>query len=249
MQNIMAKEFIKNNQNTNYLDRKLIKELPIVQTPEVKPKDKDLHCFSEINRYYKINDLFSNLRYYIENDKKNDLNYVKEFMMKQGIYDDLYYTQDRIKSFLKFLFSKDFNINYSNSIQQIIKDATRDMSPYKKLIKENGDLKYYNIKNENVNVNKDNYDIFHLNNVQTKIGNNIDKKITSEFNDPKVLIENLESELSVLKRPKQIYPIKNKNVVDLGSSALQRNETVSFMKKKNKLLEFIILQKYKSNIT
>jgi hypothetical protein len=246
MQNIMAKEFFKNNRKTNYLDRK-INDFPIVaQTPEAQPKDRDFYCISELNRYYKIHELFSNLRHHIESDNKNDCNYVKEFMRRQGIYDEKYYTNDRISHFLKFLFSKDFNINYSNPIQQIIKDATRDMSPYQKYIK-NGVGK---VKLDKC-VEKDQYDFFHLNNVQTKIGNSVDRRIVSEFSDPRILIENLESDLCSLRAPKEQYLLKIKNkhiIVDMRSSVLQKNEKLTFMKKKNKLLEYIILQKCKNNL-
>jgi hypothetical protein len=118
------KQFMKRNPMTYYMDKKVIEDIPHVY-PIVWIHQNDYENISEKNRYEKITQMFLKLRYYIENDEDNEKNYLKEFMMKNGIYEEKFYTIDKLNNFMNFLKSDSISqMNPHKTIQEVIIDAT-----------------------------------------------------------------------------------------------------------------------------
>jgi len=118
------KQFMKRNPMTYYMDKRVIEDIPHVY-PIVWIHQNDYGNISEKNRYEKITQMFLKLRYYIENDENNEKNYLKEFMMKHGIYEEKFYTIDKLNNFMNFLKSDSISrMNPHKTIKEIIIDAT-----------------------------------------------------------------------------------------------------------------------------
>ena len=241
--------FYKSHHITHLLEQKMIGEIPIVfPVPSYKIIDFGKNE-SEKNRIIKIKNDFTKLKFFIENDNQKAYFYIKEFFAKQGIFEEKYYTDERINNFINFLFDQDrIIIDPSHSIQQIIKDATRSLEPIDfKIIRNN----IKKVKSSEKITEDYILKQYQVNNIQTKINSKLDKKFKAELDNPKILIGNLESELQIITRDHSYD--KNKHVkkkynyeLDVGYNYSSKKEDFEIAKKKHKLLEFTLLQRSKN---
>jgi hypothetical protein len=106
---------------THYLEKRGRNEVPFV-FPITWIHQNDYVNNSEKNRYEKMTELFLKLKFYIERDEGNEKQYIKEFMIKNGIYNGDLFTIDKLTNFMNFLNSK-MVIDPSKSLKEIITKA------------------------------------------------------------------------------------------------------------------------------
>lgn len=298
------RNFFKSNAMTHYMEKKG-DEVPYV-FPIAWIHQNNYNNYSEKNRYEKITELFLKLRYFIERNEENEKEYIKEFMMKHGIYDSEYYGIDRLDNFMNFLNSK-LKINPAKTIKQIIIDATNFkgeiLDEGKQMNKTHMSYKAKKImqysmdsirKSPNRRRKKQEDDPHNINYYSSKPQPILQgKKFNLDLNNPKSIIEGLEEEFLHLKsgfggmsmklnesalsnnnvpisynfkgashctlnsngethtdnrytaQPKDKF---NKTVTSksLRLPKLSAEFDIDQIKKKNKLLEYIVLQRSKS---
>jgi hypothetical protein len=140
-------------------------EIPII-FPYSKISDKEYINFSEKNRYDKLSRQFVKLRQYIVNDELNEKYYIKEFLTKNGIYEEEYYAIDKLTNFSNFLFAEGLQIDTSKTIREIIINGCEYdpetyfvripkksfKKPFRKLVKNESIEEDIAIKRKNENV-------------------------------------------------------------------------------------------------
>ena len=109
------------NQVTCYLNRKLISDLPIT-FPLFLSYNNNYKTFSEKNRVEKILNKFVCLKTHIVKDYKNKEKILREFMLKNGITDQNYYSLENLQNFNNYL-RKPFQFDSKKTITDIITDA------------------------------------------------------------------------------------------------------------------------------
>lgn len=218
------RNFLKSNAITHYMEKKG-DEVPYV-FPIAWIHQNDYNNFSEKNRYEKITQLFMKLKYFIQRNEENEKEYLKEFMMKHGIYNQEYYSLDRLNNFMNFLNSK-LKINPANTVKQIIIDATN----YKgEDLEENNMRRTYishkarkimqysmdNIrKSPFKNRKKQDEDRYSMMNYSAKNQPILQSKAFAlNLNDPQSIIEGLEEEFIRLKNGFSGNKYKNLNDSD-----------------------------------
>jgi hypothetical protein len=234
---------------TYYMEKSNKGEIPII-FPHSKLSAKEYVNFSEKNRYEKLADQLMKLKQYIINDEMNEKYYIKEFMMKHGIYDEELYTIDKLTNFSNYLFS-DMDIDTSLTFKDIIVKACNydpDNIEGKKEIKIRP---FYPKPSRKKSLMSDDKDY----SVNFKDLNNtiLDKRIKSDMSNPKALINALENELCDLKTEREQSSHKkasNKILeLDFGASYQKKKEKIDRVKKKNKLLEYIVLERSKKQFS
>jgi hypothetical protein len=233
---------------TYYMEKSNKGEIPII-FPHSKVSSKEYNNFSEKNRFEKLSDQFMKLKQYIVNDELNEKFYLKEFMMKNGIYEEKYYTIDKLTNFGNFLFS-DMEIDTSKAIKEIIIDATQ-YGPDQKIFHKKGPQNRTTSKCRPVT--SDDKPDFSAN--FRDLNNSIlDKRIREKINNPKALINSLENELAGAFNDEVYIPYnksKRSNKVlelDFGNTYQKKKDKIEQVKKKHKLLEYVVLERSKNNI-
>ena len=112
----------KNSKVTCYLDRKKINDLPIIY-PLFLSYNNSYYTFSEKNRVEKILNKFVCLKTQVIKDYKNRDRIMREFMIRNGVYDKKYFTEKKLSSFNEYL-KKPFKFDPKKTIIDIIKEAT-----------------------------------------------------------------------------------------------------------------------------
>jgi hypothetical protein len=262
------KNFLKTNAITHYMEKKG-DEVPYV-FPIAWIHQNDYNNFSEKNRYEKISQLFMKLRYFIERNEENEKEYLKEFMMKHGIYDPEYYTLDRLNNFMNFLNSK-LKINPTKTIKQIIIDATN----YKGEDLEDNNMRRTYISHKARKImqysmdsirkspaknrkkqDEDRYSMMHYSAKNQPILQA--KTFALDLNDPQSIIEGLEEEFFRLKNGFTGHGFKNLNDSDGPDSVKSQHPKSSLSKHANHSIsgespptenKFLNLPKEKANHT
>lgn len=111
----------KNSKITCFLNRKIINDLPIIY-PLFLSYNNSYDTFSEKNRVEKILNKFVCLKTQIIKDYKNRDRILREFMIKNGVYDQKYFTEQKMSSFNEYL-KKPFKFDPKKTIIDIIKEA------------------------------------------------------------------------------------------------------------------------------
>jgi hypothetical protein len=111
----------KNSKVTCYLDRRKINDLPIIY-PLFLSYNNSYNTFSEKNRVEKILNKFVCLKTQIIKDYKNRDRIMREFMVRNGVYDKKYFTEKKLSSFNEYL-KKPFKFDPKKTIIDIIKEA------------------------------------------------------------------------------------------------------------------------------
>ena len=109
------------NQVTCYLNRKLISDLPIT-FPLFLSYNNNYKTFSEKNRVEKILNKFVCLKTHIVKDYNNKEKILREFMLKNGITDESYYSLENLQNFNNYL-RKPFHFDSKKTIEEIITEA------------------------------------------------------------------------------------------------------------------------------
>ena len=111
----------KNSKVTCYLDRKIINDLPIIY-PLFLSYNNSYDTFSEKNRVEKILNKFVCLKTQIIKDYKNRDRIMREFMIRNGVYNKKFFTEKKMSSFNEYL-KKPFKFDPKKTIIDIIKEA------------------------------------------------------------------------------------------------------------------------------
>ena len=111
----------KNSKVTCYLDRKKINDLPIIY-PLFLSYNNSYNTFSEKNRVEKILNKFICLKTQVIKDYKNRDRIMREFMIRNGVYDKKFFTEKKMSSFNEYL-KKPFKFDPKKTIIDIIKEA------------------------------------------------------------------------------------------------------------------------------
>jgi hypothetical protein len=111
----------KNTKVTCFLDRKKIDDLPIIY-PLFLSYNNSYNTFSEKNRVEKILNKFICLKTQVVKDYKNRDRIMREFMIKNGVYDEKYFTEQKMSCFNEYL-KKPFKFDPKKTIIDIIKEA------------------------------------------------------------------------------------------------------------------------------
>ena len=111
----------KNSKVTCYLDRKKIDDLPIIY-PLFLSYNNSYNTFSEKNRVEKILNKFICLKTQVIKDYKNRDRIMREFMIRNGVYDKKYFTEKKMSCFNEYL-KKPFKFDPKKTIIDIIKEA------------------------------------------------------------------------------------------------------------------------------
>ena len=111
----------KNSKVTCYLDRRKINDLPIIY-PLFLSYNNSYDTFSEKNRVEKILNKFVCLKTQIIKDYKNRDRIMREFMIRNGVYDKKLFTEKKMSSFNEYL-KKPFKFDRKKTIIDIIKEA------------------------------------------------------------------------------------------------------------------------------
>ena len=106
---------------TCYLDRKKINDLPIIY-PLFLSYNNSYYTFSEKNRVENILNKFVCLKTQVIQDYKNRDRIMREFMIRNGVYDRKYFTEKRMSNFNEYL-KKPFKFDPKKTIIDIIKEA------------------------------------------------------------------------------------------------------------------------------
>ena len=112
---------LENVHTTCFLDRKLINEIPVT-LPIYLSHNTRYESISQKHRHEKILDLFIKLKTYVLNDPDNDLATIKEFLLKNGIYNKEYYELEKLNNFILYL-THPLNINPKLSLGEVVKEA------------------------------------------------------------------------------------------------------------------------------
>jgi hypothetical protein len=233
---IQKRNFFKANPVTYYTQKSSRAEIPLV-FPTSKISGQEYINNSEKKRFEKVTDQFMKLKQYIIHDEKNEKNYIKEFMIKNGIYDNELYTIDKLTNFGNFLFSN-LQIDTSKNLKEIIRDACffdpENIPEIKKFVKQS----------------KKRFTSRQITPERNEKSNNLilDKKL--EFYNPKTVMNNFENELSELNTSNLPFIKKNNKTfeLDLGNSYRIKKGKIDHVRKKNKLLEYVVWERSKSKI-
>lgn len=133
------------------------------------------NSFSEKNRHEKLIDLYNKLIFFNENRPNNVYNYLKEYLLKNGITNDSMLKEDKLNQLKEYIFNEMHSVDSSKSIRDILieglnysmktkgdqcnKDNKEDHCLYMylsrnisdKSIKKNPNM---NLKNNSVNIEK-----------------------------------------------------------------------------------------------
>jgi hypothetical protein len=202
--------------------------------------------YSEQARYKKIYNLLLQLKYFIENDPDKEYEYIKEFFTKYNIYEDIYYTLDKLNNFINFVKKGNYVLDTTKRFEQIIKYACDNRKQVERVLSESVVKK----RRDKVFKNKIEHDIYKTNITQNRIINVVDR-IKAENKDVMFLIENLENELNDVNfnRNERIRRLKRTHNfgIDTNQNNISKKEKLDAVKKKNKLLEYMMLQRKKKN--
>ena len=131
----------KNSNVTCFLDRKKINDLPIIY-PLFLSYNNSYNTLSEKNRVEKILNKFICLKTQVIKDYKNRDRIMREFMIKNGIYDKSYFTDQKLSSFNEYL-KKPFKFDPKKTIIDVIKEAVN--YKYEKIQNDQNKLKPVNM--------------------------------------------------------------------------------------------------------
>jgi len=106
---------------TTYLDRKKINDLPILY-PLFLSYNNSYNSQSEKSRVNKILEKFVQLKTQIVNDYKNREKIIREFLLKNGVTDKIYFTPQKFANLIEYL-KKPFKFDPQKVISDIIKEA------------------------------------------------------------------------------------------------------------------------------
>jgi hypothetical protein len=236
-----------NHPVTYFTEKSNKAEIPII-FPTSKIAGKEYVNFSEKKRLEKVTDQFMKLRQYIIHDELNEKTYIKEFMMKHGIYDDDLYSIDKLTNFANFLFTGLDSIDPSKTFKEIVVQACNYDPEHPK--EKETPKKEFKKKFLKTAVTKQDFSV-NFNSLNNTI---LDKKINSDFRNRKALINRLEIELAGVNCENELPPVlkseKSMKVLelDLGHSYQKKKVKIDLARKKNKLLEFVVLERSKNAI-
>lgn len=118
------KSFYKSNKRTYHFSKKFEndKNIPFI-FPTPVSYNKEYSSNSEKERMLKNIELFTKLRYFLDNhpDMKKEL--VSEFFNQQLIYDKAYYEPAKLDNFIHYIKSDVISIDYRRPIQEIINEG------------------------------------------------------------------------------------------------------------------------------
>jgi hypothetical protein len=237
---------MKNNPMTYYIEKSNKGEIPMI-FPLNKVSKKQYENFSEKNRFEKLSNKFIKLRQYIINDELNEKYYIKEFIMKHGIYDEDLYTLDKLNNFSNFLFSN-VDIDTSKCIKDIIVDACfydPDEEQPKKMNKKPAEKLVY--KRAVTDSEKQDFSV----NFKDLSNTILDKRIRGDISNPKALMNTLENELAVFNDDVCVPYGKKARLqsLDVKTDNFQKKRNkIEQARKKNKLLEYIVWERNKNDI-
>lgn len=255
------KIFMKNNAITHYMDKKF-GEIPQI-FPVALIHDYDFRNNSEKNRFERITALLYKIRHYIENDEDNEIHIIKEFMIKSGIYNQDYYEIDKLTNISNFLRS-DFKINPLKTLQQIIIEAANGRV---NLDSESKSDCLYIAKRQNLLLSQSSM-VFKRQKPETEekfeYGNQthllqsqriLEKRFKFAFDNKQSVINELENELKMVYQKKNLENSMNKTKSKfrkagpptINSESGTTPQYMEDIRKKNKLLEYIVLQRTKNN--
>lgn len=253
---------------------------------------------SQKRRYEKTIEMFLKLRIFVKNNPNNSYEFIKEFLMKNRIFDEHYYAIDKLNNFVKFLNSK-IQIDSNKSLKDTILDALNydgndDLTVYEREPDYSSAFNLRNISNTFYNTSSGTFQNFNFKEFLDQKQPILDeKKFNIDNFSNEGIIKHLEAEIknlkkdaglnfnfhdtkkkttksnSVLVKPfkkqsvdmkrikvKKILkkkiksPKKVKEKKNLRSLSVTKfdKETLDIedIKKKNKLLEYIYLQRSKS---
>ena len=135
-------EGVKNLVLTNYLDRKVYKNIPITFPIYLSFKN-EYESQSEKNRQEKIVEKFIQLKTHIHNQPENENLYLKEFLCKNGFDEPENHTPRKLIN-LSYFLNHPFNFDSKKRIQDIIKDALNYKPTNDELISDQNKLKVIN---------------------------------------------------------------------------------------------------------
>lgn len=75
---------------------------------------------SEKIRFYNMMKRLAQVKIYIESDPKNEFSIIKTFFLNIGLFDKNYYTEKKLKNFLKFIKNDDFMVDPSITLKDNI---------------------------------------------------------------------------------------------------------------------------------
>ena len=132
----------KNLMFTNYLDRKVYKNIPITFPIYLSFKN-EYESQSEKNRQEKIVEKFIQLKTHIHNQPENENLYLKEFLCKNGFDEPENHTPRKLIN-LSYFLNHPFNFDSKKRIKDIIKDALNYKPTNDELISDQNKLKAIN---------------------------------------------------------------------------------------------------------
>ena len=135
-------EGAKNLVFTNYLDRKVYKNIPITFPIYLSFKN-EYESQSEKNRQEKIVEKFIQLKTHIHNQPENENLYLKEFLCKNGFDEPENHTPRKLIN-LSYFLNHPFNFDSKKRIKDIIKDALNYKPTNDELISDQNKLKVIN---------------------------------------------------------------------------------------------------------
>ena len=135
-------EGAKNLVFTNYLDRKVYKNIPITFPIYLSFKN-EYESQSEKNRQEKIVEKFIQLKTHIHNQPENENLYLKEFLCKNGFDEPENHTPRKLIN-LSYFLNHPFNFDSKKRIKDIIKDALNYKPTNDELISDQNKLKAIN---------------------------------------------------------------------------------------------------------
>lgn len=259
------KQFYKNNVLTHHLDKKFEKDKNVpFFFPIPISSDKVYKSNSEKERNVKNGEILLKLKYFMElhPDMKKEL--AIEFFNKQKIYDEMYFTNEHLENFIRYIKDDDIQINYRKTIQEIIDEGisydkkslmTKEMST--STLKERINLPRPKTRSvQATQIGKvDQYKYSTLNQnleeqsklYQSSSASNISK---NNSNQSKEYIEQLEKELNSLNnvRLSNKLPL-HRSIKRLYYEIKQREHDEhpqTLPRRRRKLLEYIMLNQLKA---
>ena len=194
----------KNTKVTCFLDRKIINDLPIIY-PLFLSYNNSYNTFSEKNRVEKILNKFICLKTQVWKDYKNRDRILREFMIKNGVYDEKYFTQQKMSSFYEYL-KKPFKFDPKKTIIDIIKEAVNykyetimsdqnTFKPVNMFINHNVDHSYRHLKKyKNKSFDNINAEKFYKNPICLKVN-----ELKFDDKNLPILVNELESNLKKIQ--------------------------------------------------
>jgi len=114
------KNYLKTNNLTSLLEKKKKDFIPYI-FPVARIHTNSYKNISEKNRFEKLTDLFLKLRVYLFENPQNELIITKEFFIKHGIYNNEFFTFEKLSNFINFVKSEDcLKFHPSKSLKEII---------------------------------------------------------------------------------------------------------------------------------